>query len=205
MMNIVRNMIISAIVLALFASAGTFFVSYIFDNTIDQINENKRLALLKSIHILIPSTAHDNEIFTDVIKVTNKDLLGSDKSINVYRARKENKNIALIINSIAPDGYTGNIELLVAINFDGSLAGVRVTHHKETPGLGDAIEESRSDWITKFKSLSLTSPEKKGWAVKRDGGGFDQFTGATITPRAIVKAVYNTLRYYKENKDKLYE
>ena len=204
-MNIVRNMIISAIVLALFAIAGTFFVTYTYDNTIDTINENKRLALLKAFHVLISSEIYDNDIFNDIIQIQNKSLLGSKKLVTVYRARKENKPVAVIINSVAPDGYNGNIELLVAINYDGDLAGVRVVGHKETPGLGDAIEEKRSDWITKFALKSLTNPDKKGWAVKRDGGEFDQFTGATITPRAIVKAVYNTLRYYKEHRDTLYE
>ena len=204
-MNIIKNMIISALVLALFAIIGTFFVSFTYDNTIDRINENKRLALLKAFHVLIPPSAHDNDVFTDLIQVTDRNLLGNKKPVNIYRARKDNKPVAVIINSVAPDGYSGNIELLVAINFDGVLAGVRVVHHKETPGLGDAIEESRSDWITKFKQLSLNNPDKKGWAVKRDGGEFDQFTGATITPRAIVKAVYNTLSYYKENRDTLYE
>jgi len=204
-MNVVRNMIISAIVLALFAATGTFFVSYTFDNTIARINENKRLALLKSIHVLISPSSHDNDIFTDTIQVSNKDLLGSKKSVNVYRARKDNKPIAVIINSVAPDGYNGNIELLVAVQYDGTLAGVRVSHHKETPGLGDAIEESRSDWIKTFTQKSLINTETKSWAVKRDGGEFDQFTGATITPRAIVKAVYNTLRYYQEHRDSLYE
>ena len=204
-MNIVRNMIISAIVLALFAIAGTFFVTYTYDNTIDKINENKRLALLKAFHVLISPEIHDNDIFNDIIQIQNKSLLGSKKPVTVYRARKENKPVAVIINSVAPDGYNGNIELLVAINYDGDLAGVRVVGHKETPGLGDAIQENRSDWITKFEQKSLTNPDKKGWAVKRDGGEFDQFTGATITPRAIVKAVYNTLRYYKEHRDTLYE
>ena len=204
-MNVFRNMVISAVLLAMFAVAGTFFVSYTFDGTIDRINENKRLALLKAFHVLISPSAHDNDIFTDIISVQNKELLGSNKPINVYRARKNNEPVAVIINSIAPDGYSGNIELLVAINVNGTLAGARVVHHKETPGLGDAIEENRSDWITKFEHLSLTNPDKKGWAVKRDGGEFDQFTGATITPRAIVKAVYNTLRYYKENRESLYE
>ena len=204
-MNIVRNMLISALVLSLFAIAGTFFVSYTFDNTLDRITENKRLALLKAIHVLIPTKAHNNDIFTDIIYKTDYDLLGSKKPVNIYRARKDSKPVAVIINSIAPDGYNGNINLLVAINYNGTLAGVRVVHHKETPGLGDAIEANRSDWITKFKMLSLTTPDKKGWAVKRDGGEFDQFTGATITPRAIVKAVYNTLRYYKKHRDSLYE
>ena len=204
-MNIVRNMIISAIVLALFAITGTFFVSFTYDNTIDRINENKRHAILKAFHVLISPEIYDNDIFNDIIQKQNKSLLGSKNPITIYRARKENKPVAVIISSVAPDGYNGNIELLVAVNYDGNLAGVRVVGHKETPGLGDAIEESRSDWITKFEEKSLTNPDKKGWAVKRDGGVFDQFTGATITPRAIVKAVYNTLRYYKEHRDTLYE
>ena len=202
---IIRNMIISALVLSLFAIAGTFFVSYTFDNTIDRINENKRLALLKAFHVLISPNEHDNNIFSDIVQIKNKQLLGSNKKVNIYRARKENKNVAVIINSVAPDGYSGEIELLVAIYADGTLAGVRVVQHKETPGLGDAIEEKRSDWITKFKGLSLIHPEKKNWAVKRDGGEFDQFTGATITPRAIVKAVYKTLNFYKQNSESLYE
>lgn len=204
-MKIIRNMIISAIVLALFATIGTFFVSYTYNHTIDQINENKRMALLKAFHVLIPPTAHDNDIFTDIVQKENKNLLGSKKPVNIYRARKNNLPIGVIINSVAPDGYNGRIELLVAIHYNGTLAGVRVVQHLETPGLGDAIEEKRSDWITKFKQLSLNNPEKKGWAVKRDGGQFDQFTGATITPRAIVKAVYKTLLFYKENRDTLYE
>jgi len=204
-MNILRNMLISAVVLSLFAIVGTFFVSYTFDNSIDRINENKRLALLKAFHVLIPPTVHDNDIFNDIIAVQDKELLGSKKLVNVYRARKNNQPVAVIINSVAPDGYSGNIELLVAINYDGVLAGVRVVQHKETPGLGDAIEENRSDWITKFKNKSLLNPDKKGWGVKRDAGEFDQFTGATISPRAIVKAVYKTLLFYKEHKDTLYE
>lgn len=204
-MNIVRNMIISAVVLALFAIVGTFFVSFTYNNTIDRINENKRLALLKAFHVLIPPSAHDNDVFNDIIEVSNRSLLGSKKPVKIYRARKENKPIAVIVSSVAPDGYNGNIELLIAVYYDGTLAGVRVIGHKETPGLGDAIEADRSDWITKFQLQSLTSIDRKDWAVKRDGGKFDQFTGATITPRAIVKAVYNTLRYYKEHRDTIYE
>lgn len=203
-MKLVRNMIISAIALALFAVVGTFFVTYTFDNTIDQINENKRRALLKIFHVLISTSEHDNDIFTDIISVNDKNLLGTKKPVKVYRARKQNKPVAVLINSIAPDGYNGNIELLVAIEYNGTLKGVRIIRHKETPGLGDAIEENRSDWVYTFNGRSLTNMDKRNWAVKRDGGEIDQFTGATITPRAIVKAVYNTLRYYKEHRDTLY-
>lgn len=198
-------MLISSVALGIFASAGTFFVSYVFDSTAEQIAVNKRNALLSSLHLLIKPEQHDNDIFTDIIKVTNKDLLGSHKPVVVYRARKNDQPVAVIINSVAPDGYSGNIELLVAILHDGTLAGVRVVQHRETPGLGDAIDAHRSDWIKSFEARSLTNPAKKGWAVKRDGGIFDQFTGATITPRAIVKAVHNTLLYYNKNSKLLFK
>ena len=202
--NIVRNMIISALLLGLFAMTGTFLVAYTFDNTIERINENKRLALLNALHILIPPSEHDNDIFSDIITVKNKALLGTAKAINIYRARKQNQPVAAIINSVAPEGYNGNIELLVAIRFDGTLAGVRVVQHKETPGLGDAIEEKRSNWILGFAHRSLTNPDKKGWAVKRDGGEFDQFTGATITPRAVINAIKNGLLFFAHNKQSIF-
>ena len=143
-------------------------------------------------------------MFNDVIQVTEKESLGSKKPLNIYRARKEGKNIAVIISAVAPDGYAGDISLLVAIDNSGKLIGVRVAKHRETPGLGDAIELKRSDWILNFNGRSLDNPGKKGWRVKRDGGVFDQFTGATITPRAVVKAVYKALEYFKQNSDVLF-
>lgn len=110
-----------------------------------------------------------------------------------------------MITAVAPEGYNGNIYLLVAIKIDGTLSGVRVVSHKETPGLGDGIETSRSNWILSFNGKSLDNLTNKQWAVKRDGGDFDQFTGATITPRAVVKAVNNALHYFKKNKVKIFE
>ena len=204
MPKIFKSMVISAILLGLFSIAGTFLVSFIFDNTIEQIEENRRQSLLKKLHVLIPPATHDNDLFTDTIEVTDKNLLGTAKPVTVYRARKNQKPVAAIINSHAPDGYSGDIELLVAIYHDGTIAGVRVLRHRETPGLGDAIDEKRSDWINIFQKRSLENPGKKGWAVKRDGGVFDQFTGATISPRAIVKAVHKTLQYYDKHREKIF-
>jgi electron transport complex protein RnfG len=198
-------MTISALLLGLFAIIGTAMVAMIHDATAERIAANHRAFLLKSLHILVPPEQHDNDLFTDVITVTNQELLGSKKPVRVYRARRNEKPVTAIINAVAPDGYSGSIELLVAIRYDGSLAGVRVVKHKETPGLGDSIEASRSDWILGFDDRSLTNPEKKGWAVKRDGGIFDQFTGATISPRAIVNAVYRSLLYFDTHKDELFD
>ena len=112
--------------------------------------------------------------------------------------------MAVIFNSIAPDGYSGRIHLLVGIYVDGSVAGVRVVKHAETPGLGDAIEVRKSPWIRGFDGKSLQNPQLEGWAVTRDGGEFDQLTGATITPRAVVNAVRDTLLYYRRNADMLF-
>jgi electron transport complex protein RnfG len=131
-------------------------------------------------------------------------MLGTDEAVTVYRARREGKPIALVMAPVAPDGYSGAIKLLIGIGYDGTLTGVRVSAHHETPGLGDAIDEERSDWIFGFDGKSLDNPPLDRWRVKRDGGAFDQLTGATITPRAIVKAVKKSLLYYREHRADLF-
>ncbi len=108
------------------------------------------------------------------------------------------------MSAVAPDGYSGNIRLLVGVQADDTLSGVRVVAHRETPGLGDAIDEQRSDWVYGFDGKSLGNPPLAKWAVRKDGGHFDQLTGATITPRAIVRAVRRTLLYYRANREALY-
>ncbi|VAW72658.1 Electron transport complex protein RnfG [hydrothermal vent metagenome] len=200
-----RPILVSALFLFLFAVVGSGLVAFTHENTAERIVENQRRALLKSLNELVPADRYDNDIFTDILYVRNKALLGTDKPVPVYRARMKGWPVAAVLAPVAPDGYNGNIRLLVAINLDGTLAGVRVVQHRETPGLGDAIETSSSDWILGFKGKSLKNPDKNGWKVKRDGGNFDQFTGATITPRAVVKAVYNALLYYRIHSHELFE
>jgi electron transport complex protein RnfG len=200
-----KNMSVNAIVLGLFALTGTILLAYTNIITKPKIEEEQRHFLLRSLNVLIPENQRDNDIFNDVIYVTEPNLLGSSKPVAVYRARMKNKPVAVIINSIAPNGYNGKIYLLVAISINGELDGVRVSKHIETPGLGDGIEARKSSWILQFKGKSLTNTSKQQWAVKKDGGLFDEFTGATITPRAVVKAVQNTLLYFKENRDSLFD
>ena len=199
-----KNMSINAFVLGAFALTGTVILAYTNIITKPIIEAEQRHFLLRSLNTLIPKHQRDNDIFNDVIYVTEPNLLGSDKPVAVYRARMKNKPIAVIINTVAPNGYSGNINLLVAINNDGGLAGVRVTKHIETPGLGDGIDVRKSDWIHNFMGKSLENTSNQQWAVKKDGGIFDEFTGATITPRAVVKAVQNTLLYFKDNHDSLF-
>lgn len=203
-LHIVRNMGISAMLLGVFAVAGTGLVAYTFDETKQRIAENERAAIVKNLHTLITPNEHDNDLYTDVIQVHDEQRLGTAEPVNVYRARLNKQPVAAILNSVAPDGYSGNIYLLVAIRYNGTLSGVRVVKHRETPGLGDGIDIDRSNWILGFNGKSLSNPAANKWRVKRDGGPFDQLTGATITPRAVVKAVKNTLLYYTANRDKLF-
>ena len=121
-----------------------------------------------------------------------------------YRARYRGAPAAVVLAPVAPDGYSGKIRLIVGIQYSGVLSGVRVVSHQETPGLGDKIDVRRSDWIKSFAGLSLRDPQQADWRVRRDGGVFDQFTGATITPRAVVAAVRRSLEYFDTHKDTLF-
>jgi electron transport complex protein RnfG len=199
-----RQIIITAIILLLFAVIGTALVVYTFDNTRDRIAANERATLLRKLHHLIPPEQHDNILLEDTTTVRNTSLPGTDQPVTVYRARKAGQPVALVMTPVAPDGYNGTIKLLVGINVDGTLSGVRVVAHRETPGLGDAIDETRSDWIHLFDNKSLENPSADRWKVRKDGGDFDQLTGATITPRAIVEAVRQTLLYYRDHQEALF-
>lgn len=188
----------------LFAAAGAALVGLTFSQTEDDIKHNEKLTLLRKLNNIIPADAYDNDLLLDTIMIKPNTLLSTKEESLAYRARKNNQNVAVVFTSIAPNGYNGSIYLLVGVNADGTLSGVRVVKHRETPGLGDVVEISRSDWILGFNDKSLINPDDKGWKVKRDGGVFDQFTGATITPRAVVKAVHNALLYFDKNQQMLF-
>lgn len=203
-MTIAKNMLISAGILGIFAVIGTAMVAYTNDTTYARVEANKRDFTLKKLHEIISPKAHDNDLESDTIQVTDP-LLGSKTPMLVYRARKDGKPIAAIIQTIAPEGYSGNIYMLVGIRVDGTLLGVRVTDHQETPGLGDNIDTSKSNWILQFDNRSLENPSPADWKVKRDNGAFDQITSATISSRAVTKAVYNTLEYFKQHHQELFK
>ena len=199
-----RDILLSGLFLWLFAVAGTSLVALTEYSSNDAIVENEKRVLLRNLHALLPPQELDNDLATDTMLLPPSPLLGTDEDSIVYRARRGGEPVAAILNSVAPNGYNGRIHLLVGIYVDGSLAGVRVVKHAETPGLGDAIEVRKSPWITGFDGKSLDDPNTERWRVKRDGGEFDQFTGATITPRAVVAAVRNALLYYRDNADMIF-
>lgn len=200
-----RHALAGAGLLAAFALAGTALVSFTEQRTRAQIVENERQFLLRTFDVLIDPARYDNDPLADTIEVIAPYGLGTPEPVTVYRARRGGDPVALLLTATAPDGYTGPIRLLVAINADGTLSGVRVLSHRETPGLGDGIEAARSDWVLVFTGRSLADPPPARWAVRRDGGDFDQFTGATITPRAVVAAVRRALQYFETHHDELFE
>jgi Na+-translocating ferredoxin:NAD+ oxidoreductase subunit G len=157
----------------------------------------------------VPPNMHDNDLLKDTVSIAPNALLGNTQPIIASRARINNAPAAVILEAIAHDGYAGDITLLIAIKYDGSIAGVRVLKHKETPGLGDYIDVAKDNWIKLFNGESLTQKSgekwpKDRWEVKKDGGAFDYRAGATITPRAVVKAVNKALEYFEANKDALF-
>jgi electron transport complex protein RnfG len=200
-----RTVLLTGILLFLFTVIGALLVAYTFENTKLRIAANERAALLRNLHVLVPPDTHTNDLFTDMIEVRDPVLLGTREPVQVYRARRDDEAVALVLTPEAPDGYSGSIKLLVGIDADGTLTGVRVLSHRETPGLGDAIEAERSDWILSFDGRRLGDPPADQWRVRRDGGVFDQFTGATVTPRAVVNAVRKSLIYFEQHHDRLFE
>lgn len=194
----------NSLLLAGFAVLTTGVIAGTYLGTSDRIAEAQRAAEEKALFQIVPPERHDNEMLEDTISVGPEDtLLRLKKDKRVFIARQGNTAVAAIIPVNAPDGYSGNIELIVGVNRDGSIAGVRALQHRETPGLGDKVDIKKSDWVLDFEGHGLgTSPEEQ-WTVKKDGGMFDQFTGATITPRAVTLAVKRGLEYFAANRERL--
>lgn len=200
-----RYILVSGLILGLFAVVGTALVGVTHQVTADKIADNERLALLRKLNQILPSEKYDNDLLHTTISLEADNRLGQEKPSTIYIAKRENEISAMIFPVIAPKGYSGEIKMLVGINIDGTLAGVRIVSHKETPGLGDVMEINKSDWVLGFNGKSLNEPDERKWKVKRDGGAFDQFTGATITPRAVVQAVHLCLVYFDRHKKELIE
>lgn len=170
-----------------------------------KIQQAQQASLTQLLNQVMPASQYDNNLLEDTKTVTEPEYLGSTEPMTIYRARLNGEPAGLVVETVAPNGYNGNIRLIVGVFADGRVAGVRVISHRETPGLGDKIELRKDDWILSFNGKTLTENNVNRWAVKRDRGEFDQFTGATITPRAVVGAVKLTLDYVNRHKQDLYE
>ncbi|GGE44241.1 electron transport complex subunit G [Halopseudomonas oceani] len=197
--SILRN----SLILGLFAMATVGMIAITQQGTAERISEAQRRVQLSALNEIIPHDQHDNDLLADSFTIDDRQYLSLTSTQDAYRARNDGAVSAVILPVVAPDGYSGRIELLVGINADGSIAGVRSVNHRETPGLGDRIDTTKSQWVLDFNGKSLSMPIPEQWAVKKDGGQFDQFAGATITPRAVVKAVYQALNYFDEHRASL--
>jgi electron transport complex protein RnfG len=203
--NIHKQVLTTALLLMIFAIIGSAIVGLTYENTYERIKLNEERVLLRKLNTILSPSEYDNDLLVDQIALEKDSLLGTSEASKAYLAYKNNEPVAIVLSPVAPDGYSGPINLLVGIYHDGRIAGVRVVKHRETPGLGDSVESQRSDWILGFDDKSLENPTPKKWKVKRDGGEFDQFTGATITPRAVVKAVHSALLYFQQHRKELFK
>jgi electron transport complex protein RnfG len=199
----------TAVILFLFVIVFTGLLSGAYLWTKPAIDASLAEEKMKLIDEVLPRSAYDNDPLKDVLEIPASAALGLDEPSTVYRARKNGQDIALILEAAAPDGYSGRIRLLIAVAANGSVAGVRVTQHKETPGLGDYIEPKKDKnkerpWITQFNGLSLDTVTDREWKVKKDGGRFDSVAGATVTPRAVIKATHKAVKYVADNREHLY-
>ncbi|MBI41996.1 electron transport complex subunit RsxG [Marinobacter lutaoensis] len=193
----------SAIGLGLFAIFTGGSIALTQALTHERIQAQAARAEARALFEIIPENRIDNDLLRDTVTLPAGAPLPTPGPVTGWVARRDGEPVGLILPVVAPDGYSGAIRLLVGLDPDGTVLGVRVTSHKETPGLGDRIETKKSNWVHAFEGRSLDNTERPRWNVKKDGGDFDQFTGATITPRAVVKAVARTLVYYRQHREEI--
>jgi Na+-translocating ferredoxin:NAD+ oxidoreductase subunit G len=196
----------NSLLLGTFALVTTAVLAITADFTKDRIAKAEREAQQKALFEVVPRATHDNDMLADTIKIPQDawQSLGLKNGGDIHLARKANETIAVIIPAIAPDGYSGDISMIVGVNVDGSIAGVRIINHHETPGLGDLIELKKTSWILSFNGKSINIPITTQWNVKKDGGDFDQFAGATITPRAVVQQIHRVLAFVESHREALF-
>ncbi len=202
--TILKHALKTATAMLAFAFIGTLLLAYVFIATrppIEASEKEARLALFKQI---LPASSYDNDLLASQVSIQPNALLGNRLPSIANVATIQQKPAGIILEAVAHDGYSGDIKLLIAIRADGSISGVRVLAHKETPGLGDYIDMAHGNWIKSFDDESTAKTPVEKWLVKKDGGQFDYMVGATITPRAVVKAVLKALQYYELNKQTLF-
>ena len=190
-------------ILAGFALLASILLGVTNCSTQDTIQQRLDEDLKKSLQEVVPVTLYDNDLLQDTLTIPSADYNIGANETTVYLAKKSGKVTAVCFKFIAPDGYSGAINMIIGIDQDGNILGVRVLSHKETPGLGDKIEVAKSTWILNFVGRSLDNLTPAQWAVKKDGGVFDQFAGATITPRKSVQATYRSLQWFKAHQAQL--
>lgn len=208
--NVIRISTSTALVLLLFTLAFTAMMAATYQFTKAKIDANALAAKMDLIGTVLPTSLYDNDLLKDNVELPPTPALGTDAPSRVYRARKNGEPSALVIEAAAPDGYSGRIDLLIAVKADGRIAAVRVTGHHETPGLGDYIDPKKDKnkakpWITQFDNVGFDEIKPAEFHVKKDGGKFDAHAGATISARAVTNAVGRALQFAVDNQHRLFE
>jgi Na+-translocating ferredoxin:NAD+ oxidoreductase subunit G len=199
-----RTALKAALSLAAFGGIVTIVLFALAQLTRERIDRNEQSWIKAPLYALLEPGSYDNDLLADAIVVSSRDLLGTSAPATIYRARRNGQPVAAVIQTLAPEGYQGPLELLVAVDPDGVLLGVQVLRHNETPGLGDAFETREADWLDAFSGASLLDPPQHLWSVRKDGGAFDAMTGATITSRAIVRGVRRALEFYRAHRERVF-
>lgn len=194
----------SATTLATIAAICTALVAFTYQLTDERIRANEQAWLEQNLQPALAGIRYDSGILSSKVTMTAPHALPGSEDALVYRVYAEGVPVAALFVVSARDGYAGPIRLLVGVGVDGRVTGVHVLEHRETPGLGDLVETSKSDWSGQFMGRSIGDPVASGWAIQRDGGTFDQLTGASVTPRAIVEAIYQTLEYFAANREQVF-
>ena len=195
--SLLQSIMLNSFALGSFALICTIIIALTYINTADNIKQQKKLAQLKALYQIVPKNLHDNDLLTDNTNLQVKQL-GHRQAQTIYLAKQHGQPTVIVYPVTTTDGYSGDISYIIGVNIaDNSIAGVRVVSHQETPGLGDKIELRKSPWILSFNGLSLENTQAEDWTVKKNGGKFDGFTGATITPRSVTHSIARTLNYHQ--------
>ncbi len=194
----------AGLILAVIAAVCTSLVALTFAVTKARIAANEQAWLEQSLKPALAGIVYDNNLTESHLTIPIPHELPGNEPVLVYRALLANKPVAALFVVTALDGFSGPIRLLIGITDQGIVTAVRVLSHRETPGLGDFIDSARSDWIDQFERKSLSAPDRMSWALNRDGGDFDQVTGASTTSRAVVKAIKETLLYFEANQEAIF-
>ena len=196
----------NSLMLGAFALVATALLALTAELTKGRIAHAEHAAQEKALLEVLPRTSPDNDLRTETIKVPQDAWagLGLKSGGDIFVVRHADNTLAAIIPAVAPDGYSGEIKMIVGIDADGKITGVRILDHHETPGLGDKIDIKKTSWVLDFNGKSLANPAAQGWKVKKDGGKFDQFAGATITPRAVINQVRKVLEFVDSHKSELF-
>lgn len=198
------NWLLTAAAAAALAAAAFYGVHAAYDWSDDRIAANERARIVARLNSVLEPALRGRDLTTTRLAVTDEEHLGSADPVDIFVLTDRGAPMATVFATVAPHGYNASIDLLIGVAPIGTVTGVRAVRHRETQGLGDAIDIAKSGWMLQFDGKALTAPARELWAIDQDEGEFDAISGATVTSRAVVTAVKNTLLYFEAHRDELY-